>query len=131
MNRTSLEFAKGTHEDVKKMAQMVPAYDLLKNYRDAVAKFGTTDIVLLIAIHGGEVINFEAWPRLDWVDQAMNDVAKRRHPIARESAHRRMKMPVESPAFWLNFELDGKHQIPCAIGTYQYQADESSILTAN
>jgi hypothetical protein len=130
MIKTSLEFAPGTHADVKRMAQAVPPYDLLKAYREATVKFGVTDIVLLIALSRGEVINFEAWPRQDWMQQAMNDAARKTHPVARASAHKKMKMPASSPAFWIIFELDKQHIIPCAVGTYQYDDTTTGELAS-
>jgi hypothetical protein len=134
--RTSLEFAPETHPNVKAMAQSVPAYDLLVAYRRATYEFNTTDVVLVIAVHDEEVREFQAMPRAAYTALAMNESARLLHPIARESAHQKMKMPPDSPAFWVVFELHDSDKgvvVPCAIGSYKYESapDEttSSLLS--
>jgi hypothetical protein len=130
--RTSLEFAPETHPNVKALAQSVPAFDLLTAYRKAAHAFSTTDVVLVIAVHDEEVRDFQAMPRAAYVAKSMNRSAQLLHPVARESAHQKMKMPVDSPAFWVVFELHDKHTIvPCAIGSYKYEADPAETLELN
>jgi hypothetical protein len=121
--RTSLEFAPGTPPNVKALVQSIPAYDLLVAYRKASYEFNTTDIVLIVAAHDEEVRDFQAMPRSAYVARAMNESARLLHPVARESAHQKMKMPPDSPAFWVVLELHNKGVVvPCAIGSYKYEA---------
>jgi hypothetical protein len=133
MVKTSLVCAAGTPDEVKRMAQAVPPYDLLKAYREGSQKLGSTDLILVIAMDRGEAVSLKAWRRVDFVEQApLNEVARRAHPIARESAHKKMKIPPAYPAFWLGFEMDGRALITCAIGSYRYNektTDGPSILS--
>jgi hypothetical protein len=122
MVKSSLEFAPGTAEPTKKLVSGIPPYDLLVAYRNSVKEFGSTDIVLLIAIQDGEPMAFEAMTRATYVAQAFNAAAKRVHPMALASAHKRMSMPADTAAFWLAVELRDKDAIvTCAIGEVRYE----------
>jgi hypothetical protein len=122
MIKSSLEFAPGTSEPTKKLVSGIPPYDLLVAYRNAVKEFGATDIVLLIAIKDGELAAFEAMTRATYVTQAFNKAARGVHPMARESAHRKMSMPADIAAFWLVVELRDKDAVvTCAIGEVRYE----------
>ena len=108
MIKSSLEFAQGTNDATKKLVQSLPPYDLLIAYRQASAKFGTTDIVLIIGAHDEEVVGFQAWPRLEYIAKAFNKTAKKVYPIAKESAHRKMMMPQDCAAFWIVLEMEDR-----------------------
>ena len=51
MNKTELIIAHGTSDGMKKIAESLPPYDLLRAYREARATFNTPDIL------GGAVID--------------------------------------------------------------------------
>jgi len=132
MIKSSLEFAPGTSEPTKKLVSGIPPYDLLVAYRNAVKEFGSTDIVLLIAIKDGERAAFEAMTRATYVVQAFNTAARGVHPMAREPAHRRMSMPADTTAFWLVVELRDKDAVvTCAIGEVRYEvASDGADMSA-
>jgi hypothetical protein len=127
MVKSSLEFAPGTSEPTKKLVQGIPPYDLLVAYRNAVKEFGSADIVLLIAIKDEEPTAFEAMTRSTYVAQAFNNAAKRAHPMARESAHKKMCMPADTAAFWLVVEMRDKDAVvTCAIGEVRYEIEATA-----
>jgi hypothetical protein len=134
MIKSSLEFAQGTDETTKRLVQSIPPYDLLTAYREAMFKFGTPDIVLLIGAVDEEVVGFEARPRTAYIEQAFNAAAKKVYPIAKESAHQKMMMPKDCAAFWLVLELEdqGKRsRHMCVIGEVRYSTSESPEFAAN
>lgn len=118
MNATQLFFAPGTTDQMKKLAQNIPAYDLLKAYREARATFNTNDIVLIIADSDPE--GFIAKPRSVYVNEAFRKWTQHQraaHPLAKESAHSKVKLPSDMPAFWLVMEFHEKDAVACcAIG---------------
>ena len=120
MNATELIFAAGTSEAVQKVARRLPPFDLLKAYRDARIAFNTGDIV--IAVTDGDVSGFTAMPRPVYVEEAFRrwtDEQKKLHPLPKESARKKLKMPDEFPAFWLVIQFPDDGAIMCcAIGAY-------------
>ena len=109
---------------MQKVAESMPPYDLLKAYREATQAFNTPDVVLLVI--EGEIEGFQAMPRTAYIEQAFrrwNDKQRRVHPLARESAHKRLKMPAEAPAFWLVVEFPESQEVGCcAIGAVPHVA---------
>lgn len=103
------------------LAESMPAFDLLKAYRDATVAFGSTDIVLIVsAAEGGSVDGFVAKPRATYIEQAFSKwTPKQRaiHPLASNSAHKKTSLPASRPAFWLVVESEEKGAVLCcAIG---------------
>lgn len=118
MSPSQLVLSPGTSERMQKVARSIPPYDLLKAYREAKRAFGTSDVVLVVADEDAE--GFVAKPRTAYVDEAFRrwkaDMLAA-HPLAKESAHKRMKMPVEADAFWLVVEFHETGEVGCcAIG---------------
>jgi hypothetical protein len=127
MVKSSLEFAPGTAEPTRKLVQSLPPYDLLVAYRNAVKEFNSADIVLLVGVQGGEVGAFEAMTRATYVTQAFNATARGIHPMARESAHKKMSMPPDTAAFWIAVELrDDDTVITCAVGEVRYMVEATA-----
>ena len=124
MNKTELILAPGTSPRMRKIAESIPPYDLLKAYRDAVRVFDNTDIVLVVAENNVE--GFQAFPRGAYIEQAFrrwNDHQRAAHPIA-QPAHKKMQMPVDSPAFWLVVEMPESGEAGfCAIGAYLHTTE--------
>lgn len=126
MIRISLEFAPGTSDTAKRLAQQLPAGAMLQAYRTAKRAFNTTDIVLVIADHDPE--GFDAMPRSEYVQKALGKNTPQQLrvlPIANQTAHQRMKMPVldnvESNAFWLVIESrENQASVMCAVGAVQF-----------
>lgn len=123
MIRVSLEFAPGTGDLAKKLAQKLPAGAMLQAYRTAKQTFNTTDIVLAIADHDPE--GFDAMPRQEYIRRALSkNNAKQLAilPIANLTANQRMKLPAESPAFWLVIESRANEAtVMCVVGVIQYE----------
>jgi hypothetical protein len=105
MGQSELFTGPGTSDRMKKIAESLPPYDLLKAYRDAVAHFHTTDVVLVVV--PGEFEGFVAQPRTAYLEKALKHWTEKHRavlPIANESAHKRLMLPAEQPAFWLAVE---------------------------
>lgn len=119
MNATQLFFAPGTSEPMKKLAQSLPPYDLLKAYRDA------TDIVLILAVKDNQVDGFVAKPRDAYIEEAFRrwtPAQKAIHPLASSAAHKKVQLPKDAPSFWLVIESEEKGAMMCcAIGTFHEQ----------
>jgi hypothetical protein len=115
---TELIVAPGTSDRMKQVAQSIPPYDLIKAYRDARVSFNSNDIVLAIA--EGDVQGFTAMTRAVYIELAFRrwtPEQRKIHPLSKESAHKRMKMPADTPAFWLVIESPDSGAIGyCAIG---------------
>jgi len=124
MNKMELIFAPGTSPEMRKMAEQLPPYDLLKAYRDATVAFNTHDIVLVVAT-GEEVEGFHAFPRSAYIEKAFrrwSEQQKALHPLASNAAHKRLQAPAESPAFWLVIEMPDQDAIACcAIAAYLHR----------
>lgn len=133
MQATELIFAPGASDHVKKAAQSLPAYDLLKAYRDARTQFNTNDIVLAVVV--GDPETFIAMPRAAYVDQAFrrwNEKQKQMHPLAKDKAHGSLKVPFDTPAWWLVLEYPDKGMIECcAIAAVHYAVDDDGDVELN
>lgn len=106
MGQSQLFTGPGTSDRMKQLAESLPPYDLLKAYRDARAHFGTPDIVLIV-VPDQQLEGFNAMPRPVYVEKAFRRFKPEQlalHPVASESAHARLKMPVDQAAFWLIVE---------------------------
>jgi hypothetical protein len=104
---------------MEKIANTIPPYDLLKAYRDASRAFGTRDVVLIVAEDDAD--GFIAKPRSVYIDEAFrrwNPSMRAMHPVTKESAHQKMKLPEDADAFWLAVEFHESGEVGyCAIGT--------------
>jgi hypothetical protein len=122
MNAVELFIAQGTNDHMRKAAQAIPPYDLLKAYREAQAAFNTTDIVLALSESAPE--DFTAMPRSAYIEQAFrrwSPAQRKIHPLAKESAHKKLKVPSDTPAWWLVIESPDSHAIGfCAIGAFNH-----------
>jgi hypothetical protein len=111
-----------------KIAESLPTYDLLRAYREASRTFNTPDIVLVVAKE--DVQSFDAFPRSVYIEKALrhfSDFQRGAHPVVRESAHKKLQMPVEAPAFWLAFEMPDMGGVGyCAIGAYLRQTEPAA-----
>ncbi len=129
MNKTELIFAQGTSDGMKKIAQSIPPYDLLRAYREARATFNTPDIVLVV--HQGNDEGFLASPRAAYIEKAFvrwSEVQRAAHPLARDPAQKRLQMPSEALAFWLVVEMPEDGAVGCcAIGAYLHKAEETEL----
>ena len=119
-----LLFAHGTPqrgssaEEVEKMVigLFSPPTDLLSAYQMGRHKFGTGDLVLVVAAHDPEIIS--AWPRQKYIESALSRCAPGQLPrLAHESAHKVAKLPGDSVAFWLVLEVK---QLPVPVMTVLY-----------
>jgi hypothetical protein len=103
---------------MRRIAESLPPYDLLKAYRDARAHFRTTDIVLVVV--PDEFEGFVAQPRGAYIERAFlrwTDPQRAVHPLVQESAHQRLKLPLDRAAFWLAVESPEDESVGyCAIG---------------
>jgi len=103
---------------MQQLAQSLPAFDLLKAYREGAAHFNTRDIV--VVVNNKDQEGFIATPRSAYIEQAFRRFTpeqRKMHPLVNESAHTKMKMPNEAPAFWLVVELQDQGAAAfCAIG---------------
>jgi hypothetical protein len=98
-----LEFSPGIPAELQKeIMQLLPAQDLISAYRMGMSTYHTRDIVLVVARHDTEIIN--AFPRREYVRQALNDAARKKARVASESAHKVARVPAETDAFWLVIE---------------------------
>jgi hypothetical protein len=124
VNKTELIFAPGTSPEMKKIAEQLPPYDLLKAYREATHTFNTTDIVLVVA-GGVDIDGFHAFPRGAYIEKAFRrwtEQQKAIHPLVKDPAHKRLQTPADSPAFWLVVEIPAQDVITCcAIGAYLHR----------
>jgi hypothetical protein len=129
MNKTELIIAPGTSPKMKKIAESLPPYDLLKAYREARHTFNTSDIVVVVS--QGDVEGFQVFPRSTYVEQAFrrwNEVQRAAHPLAKEAAYKRLQMPAEAQAFWLVVEMPESESVGCcAIGTYLHKSDPTEL----
>jgi len=118
MGTNELFTGPGTSDRMQRIAQSLPPYDLLKAYRDARAHFRTADIVLVVV--PDEIEGFVAQPRAAYVERAFarwTETQRAVHPLIRESAHQRLKLPLDRPAFWLAVESPQDGSVGyCAIG---------------
>lgn len=110
----------GTSPRMKRIAESIRPYDLLKAYRDARAHFRTADIVLVV-VPDEELQGFVAQPRATYIEQALRHWTPQQravHPVVRQSAHQRLQLPLDQAAFWLAVESP-QDQVTgyCAIGT--------------
>ena len=123
MNATQLFFAPGTSEPMKKLAQSLPPYDLLKAYREATVAFSTTDVVLVLAVRDNQVVGFVAKPREAYIEEAFRQwtpAQRAIHPLASSAAHKKVQLPQDAPSFWLVIESEEKGAVMCcAIGTFR------------
>lgn len=105
MGTSQLFTGPGTSDRMKKIAESLPPYDLIKAYRDARDHFGTDDIVLVVV--PDEMEGFTAQPRAIYIENALKrwSAEQRVHlPLAQKSAHQHLQLPIERPAFWLAVE---------------------------
>ena len=118
MGTNQLFTGPGTSERVKRIAESLPPYDLLKAYREARAHFRTDDIVLVVV--PDELEGFTAQPRSAYVESAFRrwtEAQRAVHPLARESARQHLKLPADRPAFWLAIESPQDGAVGhCAVG---------------
>jgi len=117
---------------MQKIAQSLPPYDLLKAYRDARAHFATSDIVLVVV--PDEMEGIVAQPRAVYIERALQRLSERLrsvHPLVRQSAHQRLKLPADQPAFWLVVESPQDESVGyCPIGAV-YRPSVSSAEGAS
>jgi hypothetical protein len=126
MIKVSLEFAPGTGEVAKELAQKLPAGAMLQAYRQAKRALGSSDIVLVIADHDPE--GFDAMTRAEYKKRALGRNTKKqldKLPIANATAHQIMKLPEDSNAFWLVIESRTHGPVACVIGAVQFQTQAS------
>lgn len=125
MNKTELIIAPGTSPDMKKIAESLPPYDLLRAYREARHTFNSNDIVLVVNQQNEE--GFQASTRSVYVNEAFrrwNDVQKAAHPLASSPAYKRLQMPEDAQAFWLVIEMPEQQAVGCvAIGAYLHKEE--------
>jgi len=123
MGKIELFLGPNTGDRMRQIAQSIPPHDLLKAYREASEHFGTKDIVLIVV--PAEADGIHAFPRPVYVEQAFrrfNEEQRSHHPLAKESAQRRLTMPVDRPAFWLVVESPDDDAIGCcAVGAIHRQ----------
>ena len=131
MNKTELIIAHGTSDGMKKIAESLPPYDLLRAYREARATFNTPDIVLVI--HQGNDDGFISTPRSAYIEQAFrrwSEVQRAAHPLARDPAHKRLQMPADALAFWLVVEMPEQEAVGCcAIGAYLHKTESPDLVS--
>jgi hypothetical protein len=103
---------------MQQIAESLPPYDLLKAYRDARVHFRTADIVLVVV--PDQLEGFVAQPRDTYVERAFqhwSPAQRAIHPLVQQSAHQRLKLPLDRPAFWLAVESPQDESVGyCAIG---------------
>ena len=130
MTKTELIFAPGTSPAMKKAAESLPPYDLLKAYREAAVAFRTNDIVIVVAT-GDNVETFEAFPRSEYIKLAFrrwNEKQMQVHPLAKDPAYKRLQTPADSPAFWLVVEAPEAESIGCcAIGAFLHRSEPAEL----
>lgn len=123
-----LIIAQGTSEQMKKAAQALPAYDLLKAYREARAAFNTNDIVLVVSEIQPD--GFTAMPRASYIEQAFRRWSaeqRKIHPLTKESAHKKLKVPQDTPAWWLVFEAPDSGAVGfVAIGAFSHVVEAAT-----
>ncbi len=104
---------------MEQVARSLPPYDLLKAYREARRTFGVSDVVLVVV--DGALDGFVAKPRAAYVEEAFRkwkEAMRAAHPLAKESAHKRLKLPADADAWWLVVEFHDTGEVGCvAIGT--------------
>jgi hypothetical protein len=132
MGQSELFTGPGTSDRMKRIAEGIPPYDLLKAYREAVAHFQTADVVLVVVPEQAD--GFTAQPRAVYVERAFRlwtAEQRQHHPLAKESAHQRLALPQERPAFWLVVESPKDGAVGCcAIGClFRPSPIESSSLS--
>lgn len=129
MNKTELIIAPGTSDGMKKIAEALPPYDLLRAYREARHTFNTPDVVLVI--HQGNDEGFLASPRSEYIEKAFirfNEIQRMAHPLVRETAQKKLQMPIEALAFWLVVEMPEADAVGCcAIGAYLHKEDPAEL----
>lgn len=129
MNTVELFIAPGTSEQMRKIAQALPPYDLLKAYREARASFNTNDVVLVVSAAQPEE-GFTAMPRAVYVEQAFkkwSPAQRKIHPLTKETAHKKLKVPADTPAWWLVLELPDSNAVGfCAIGAFHHAVELSA-----
>jgi hypothetical protein len=128
VTKTELILAPGTSPQMKEIAEALPPYDLLKAYREARQHFGTPDIVLVVVARDTkDADGFQAFSRSAYIEQAFRrwtDTQKKIHPLARESAHKKMQLPRDGIAFWLVVEMPELDAVGCcAIGAFLHPAE--------
>jgi hypothetical protein len=123
MNAVELFIAPGTDKQMKEAAQALPPYDLLKAYREAQTTFNTNDVVLVVSALQPE--GFTAMTRSAYIEQAFrrwSPAQRKIHPLTKETAHKALKVPADTPAWWLVLELPDSHAIGfCAIGAFHHE----------
>lgn len=93
--------------------------DLVAAYLMGRMKYGTGDLVLVVAQHDSEIIS--SWPRQKYIENALQGLTPKGRATVRlihESAHQVTKLPVDSTAFWLVIEV---RQLPMPIMTVLYE----------
>jgi hypothetical protein len=111
---------------MKKIVESIAPRQLLGAYLEAREQFQTADIVLVGHREGNED-GFAAAPRSVYVETAFvrwNEMQRAAHPLARESAQKKLQMPMDALAFWLVIEMPEEGAIAsCAIGTYLHKTE--------
>lgn len=122
MLKTGLEFARGTTDDCKRLAQrLFKPEELLGAYRAARQSFKTGDLVLTIAAHDPR--GFEAEPRSTYTKRLRQHMRPgiAMPTIMDRSAHGVVQLPFESDAMWLVIVRPGDMPIMCVIYATPYE----------
>lgn len=130
MLTTSLEFAPGTGDVARKLAEALPPDTMMAAYRMAKQSLKTTDIVLVIGDR--EPVGFQGMTRADYIKLALGRNGPkqlRALPIANATAHQIMKLPVESNAFWLVIQHSVEGPVACVIGAIEYESTPAESLS--
>lgn len=130
MKATGIEFAPGTTDDSKRLvAKLFKPGEILGAYRQARGVFHTGDLVLVVSESNPTGFNVE--PRMEYLKrlrQVLGVHAAKMMPtlgLASSSAHKVMKLPMDSEAMWLIVTRGQDLPVMCVLFTTPYETGDS------
>lgn len=124
MVRTGLDFAPNTSADCKRLVGTLhKPEDILAAYRAGRERFGTGDLVLAVSDQVGHI---EYMPRLTYCEHLKRVFGDKALGFAlwSSSAHRLMKLPSDSEAWWFVVDVRGMDlPVMCVLYATQMHVD--------
>lgn len=140
--RIDLNFAPGTTEACQTLVKQIPPDRLFDAYRQGRHSLRTSDIVVIVAPEDMEKTGVRCMPRAEYVSVALRQCSNEQRArltkggafsgIANVTAHKVMKLPIESDVFWLVLEGSPLPMPPmCVIHAIKLAADGDELLVLN
>jgi len=140
--RIDLHFASGTTEACQTLVKQIPPDRLFDAYCQGRHELRTSDLVIAVAPEDMEKAGIRYLPRAEYIRDALRRCSDEQRArltrggafsgIANLTAHRVMKLPIESDVFWLVVE-GGPLPMPvmCVVHAIKLAADGDELLIVN